>query len=333
MKSWNVDRVAVFLFVVVVSFLYDLTFYLGIRDTARFPHPFVYFRSLGDIEYFRGFPGMLRQAMFSLVAGGLMGWAVGFIILKNGWLTRASICFLRITMWFPFLVLFAVPVNFTHGIAAAMLAAVYHYLTARSFREFSNRDAFHHTAGEVTLQILFFSLFSQIWVRRWDWAHFPVVSDAARGFTVFGLILTLVLLINWIFRRNFLTECTRCAIQDYKALFSSKEGSFLGVTLLTIMWLLLWQLTCVSLGYDAFRPFPAIQRVCELLITDEVWHDILTSLAEIGGGVFFGGLLALAVSTVMHKSEDIQHAIDKILSATYLSPIVVASYISFCPPF
>ena len=78
MKRWNVDRVAVFLFVVVLSFLYDLAFYLGIRDTARFPHPFVYFRSLGDIEYLRGFPWMLRQVMFSLVAGGLLGWAIGF---------------------------------------------------------------------------------------------------------------------------------------------------------------------------------------------------------------------------------------------------------------
>lgn len=76
---------------------------------------------------------MLLQAMFSLVAGGLMGWAVGFIILKNAWLTRATIRFLRIAMWFPFLVLFAVLEIFTLGIAVSMLAAIYHYLTARWF--------------------------------------------------------------------------------------------------------------------------------------------------------------------------------------------------------
>jgi hypothetical protein len=147
LKKWNVDRVTIFFFIVVVSFLYDLTFYLGIRDTARFPHPFVYFRLLGDIEYLRGFPGMLRQAMFSLVVGGLLGWAIGFVILKSGWLSRATIRFLRIAMWFPFLLLFAVPATFMLGIASAMLATIYHYLTARLFLEFSSREAFGRAAG------------------------------------------------------------------------------------------------------------------------------------------------------------------------------------------
>lgn len=144
------------------------------------------------------------------------------------------------------------------------------------------------------------------------------------GFTVFALILILVLLINLIFGRNFLVGCTRRAILRNKELFFSNDSSFLAVALLTLVWLLLWQLTCVALLYDAAaRPLPAIQRVGELLITHEVWRDILTSLLEVGGGLFFGGLLALAVWIVMHRSEDIQHAIGKILPATYLSPIVL----------
>src|SRR6266508_1636589 len=150
MKSWNVDRVAVFLFVVVVSFLYDLTFYLGIRDTARFPHPFVYFRSLGEVEYLRGFALMLRQAMFSLVSGGGIGWIIALVISKRALLTDATIVFLRIAMWVPFLVVFAAPDTFTLGIAAAMVAAIYYYLTARSFLDFSNSQAFRYAAGEVT---------------------------------------------------------------------------------------------------------------------------------------------------------------------------------------
>jgi hypothetical protein len=133
LKKWNVDRVTIFFFIVVVSFLYDLAFYLGIRDTARFPHPFVYFRSLWDIEYLRGFPAMLRQAMFSLVAGGLIGWGVTHIILKSAWLTQSTIRFLRIAMWIPFLLLFGMPGYFWLGIAATMLAVVYHYLSARFY--------------------------------------------------------------------------------------------------------------------------------------------------------------------------------------------------------
>jgi hypothetical protein len=227
LKKWNVDRVTIFLFIAVVSFFYNVTFYLGVRDTTRFPHPFVYFRSLGDIEYLHRFPGMLRQAMFSLVAGGLIGWAVSLVILRNDWLTRATIRFLRIAMWFPFLVAFAAPNTFIQGIAAAMLAMLYYYLTARSFLELLPRDAFRYAGGEVILQTLFFTLLSQMWTRRWDWAIFVMKSDAAMGFAVLALVLILVLLINWIFGRNFLLECTRRVILRDKELIFSKDGSFL----------------------------------------------------------------------------------------------------------
>jgi hypothetical protein len=305
MKRWKVDRVTVFLFIAVVSFFYDITVNLGIRDTTRFPHPFVYFRSIGDVEYLRGFPEILRQVMFSLVAGGLMGWTVARIIMSNDRLTRATIRFLRIGMWFPFLVLFANPAKFQLGVVAATLAAIYHYLTARLFLEFSNREADRYAAGEVMLQVLFFSLISQPWLRRWDWFVFPAVSDSAMGITVYALILTLVVLINWIFGRSFLAGCTRLAMLRNKELFFSKEGSFLGVTLLTIIWLLSWQLTSVALEDRTAGPFSAIQRVGELLITQKVWHDIFISLTEVGGGLCLSGLLALAVSTVMHRSENI----------------------------
>lgn len=266
---------------------------------------------------------MLRQAMFSLVAGGLIGWAVSFVILRNNWLTLATIRFLRIAMWFPFVVVYAVHDWFTLGIAAAALATIYQYLTARSFLEFSSRDAFQYAAGEVAVQVLLFSLLAQVWMGGWNWQIFPVTSDATMGFTVCALILTLMLLINWIFRRNFLAACTRLAILRDRELFFSNEGAFQGVALLTLIWLLLWELTCIVFLYDASGSFSAIQGVSELLFTHDAWRSIFVSLKEIGGGVLFGGLLAVTVSTVMHSSEMIERAMVKILPATFLSLIVL----------
>ncbi len=323
MKRWTVDRVTVFFVIAVVSFVYDLTAYLGIRNTARFPHPFVYFRSLGDVESFRGFPVMLRLAMFSLVAGGLIGWTVGLLILRNDWLTRATIRFLRIGMWIPFLVVFAAPYTFQLGIAVTLLAATYHYLTARSLLEMSARAAFRYAAGEVTLQAFFFSLISQIWVQKWYWIMSFINIDPTVVFVVWGLILTVVVVISWIFKRTFLAGCKINAILNNQETYFSKANFFGSMFLLTIAWFLFWQLTCVVLSYDDFRPIPAMQKAGDLLITHEIWHDIFISLAEVGGGVFFGGLLALAVSTVMHRSENIQRAIGKVLPATYISPIVL----------
>jgi hypothetical protein len=235
LKRWKVDRVTIFFFIAVLSFLYDLALYLGIRDTARFPHPFVYFRSLGDIDYLRGFPGMLRQVMFSLVAGSLLVWPIGVVILKSAWLSQATIRFLRIAMWFPFLVVFAVPNTFMLGIAAAMLAALYYYLTARSLLEFSKGAAERYAFGESTLQTLFFILIAQIWVRQWDWPIFWMISDAMRAFTVCALIVALVLLINWTFRRKFFAGCTRLAILRNKESLFLKEGPFLDAALLPLI--------------------------------------------------------------------------------------------------
>lgn len=308
MKRWKVDRISVFLFIAVVSFLYDLTAYIGVRDTARFPHPFVYFRSFGDIEALRGFPGMLRQALFSLVAGGLIGWAVGLLILRKEWLMRATIRFLRIAMWFPFLVVLAVPYTFQLGIAAALLAAIYHYLSARSILAMPEHDAFPYIAGEVTLQAFFFSLISQIWVQRWNWMLNPMKTNAALAIIDFGLTISVVVAIVWIFKKSFLSGCEMIAMENnQQAHFSN--GDFFDGVVLTSAWLLLWQLVCVALGYETFRPVPAMQKASGLLVSREVWYDVFVSLVEIGGGIVFGGLLSLALSTVMRGSKAIQRVI------------------------
>jgi hypothetical protein len=77
-------------------------------------------------------------------------------------------------MWFPFVVVYAVHDWFTLGIAAATLATIYQYLTARSFLEFSSRDAFQYAAGEVAVQVLLFSLLAQVWLGGMELANIPM---------------------------------------------------------------------------------------------------------------------------------------------------------------
>ena len=60
MTKWKIDRTTIFLCLVFILFLWDLVYFLGIRNPARFPHPFVIFRALGAVEFLRGFPAMLR---------------------------------------------------------------------------------------------------------------------------------------------------------------------------------------------------------------------------------------------------------------------------------
>ena len=51
MAKWKIDRTAVFLLLVFVLFLWDLAFFLGIRDPARFPHPFMVLRFVAKKLY------------------------------------------------------------------------------------------------------------------------------------------------------------------------------------------------------------------------------------------------------------------------------------------
>jgi ABC-type nitrate/sulfonate/bicarbonate transport system permease component len=322
LKWWKIDRVTVFLFIVIVSFIYDLTLYLGIRDTARFSHPFVYFRSLGDVVYLQGLGGMLRQAIFLLVSGGLIGWVMASIISKNDLLTGATISFLRIAMWVPFLVVFAAPDAFILGVAAAMLAAIYYYLEARSFLDFSNRECVYYAAGKVTLQTLFFILIAQLWTRQWEWTTFTAIFDWKLGLAVFASLLALVYLINWFLGTTFLVGCTQRRIVHAKEIDGPTKGSREGVVLLTFVWLLTWEAYSLA-NLNSISPIEAAQAMTTLLVTRKLWSNILTSLVEISGGLLVGSLIATAVSTIMHRSENLHSAITKILPLTYLSPIVL----------
>jgi ABC-type nitrate/sulfonate/bicarbonate transport system permease component len=251
------------------------------------------------------------------------GVLVGSSLSKWVSLTDATIVFLRIAMWIPFLVVFATPDPFTLGIAAAMLAAIYYYLKARSFLDFSNGESFAYAAQGGTFQTLFFTLIAQIWTTRWQWTMFAAIFDCKVGLAVFGSILGLVYLISWFFRANFLVECDRRRINHGKELYGSTRGSRWGVSLLTVIWLLAWEAYSLASQLNSISPIAATQNLVALLVTRELWSEILTSLMEIAGGLFVGGLLATTVAGIMQRSEAIQSAIAKILPLTYLSPIVL----------
>jgi ABC-type nitrate/sulfonate/bicarbonate transport system permease component len=136
--------------------------------------------------------------------------------------------------------------------------------------------------------------------------------------------LALVVLINFVFRRSFLKECeTRLVVHSEEFQLSNKLSP-LGVALLTIGWVLVWHTTCLTNGFDpSLYPIPAIERVGELLIDASSWGEIRTSMVEVGGGIFFGGLLALATSIFLARSKVAANTASKILLAMYITPIIL----------
>jgi ABC-type nitrate/sulfonate/bicarbonate transport system permease component len=128
----NNYRSKIFLGLIFILCLWDIAFFLGIRDLAQIPHPFAVFRSLGDIEFLRGFSSMLREIIFTFVSGGLVGIGIGATVLYTPSLTAAALRFLRIALLVPFIIAYAVFAPLFWEIMTAMLCAAYHYLAARA---------------------------------------------------------------------------------------------------------------------------------------------------------------------------------------------------------
>jgi ABC-type nitrate/sulfonate/bicarbonate transport system permease component len=305
--KWKIDRTTIFLCLVFILFLWDLAYFLGIRDPTRFPHPFVIFKALGDVEFLRGLPGMLRQIIFSLVSGWVLGVAIGSLVLYNSWLSEATIRFLRIGLWLPFLVIFAVPETFWLGIAAVTLCSCYHFLAGRSLLGLQGNELRRYVAREATLQALFISLISQIWVQRWMWFIFAWPRNPAMGFGVLAVLVVFLGFVNWVFRSNFDVIAEMGSTVLSKELSGAGWQSFLGVLLLTVACLATWQLFSASrFNFLHSSLLEALKAAYYLFMSGEIWGDIGRSLLELVGGIVLGGSIALVVFALLSTTMTLE---------------------------
>jgi ABC-type nitrate/sulfonate/bicarbonate transport system permease component len=322
--KWKIDRTTIFLCLVFILFLWDLAYFLGIRNPARFPHPFVIFRTLGDIEFLRGLPGMLRQIIFSLVSGWVLGVAIGSLVLYNSWLSEATIRFLRIGLWLPFLVIFAVPETFWLGIAAVTLCSCYHFLAGRSLLGLQGNELRRYVAREATLQALFISLISQIWVQRWMWFIFAWPRNPAMGFGVLAVLVVFLGFVNWVFRSNFDVIAEKGSTVLSKELSGAGWQSFLGVLLLTVACLATWQLfSAARFNFLHSSLLEALKAAYYLFMSGEIWGDIGRSLLELVGGIVLGGSIALVVFALLSTTMTFRNFLFLLLPLTHIAPIVL----------
>lgn len=325
MTKWKIDRTTIFLCLVFILFLWDLAYFLGIRNPARFPHPFVIFRALGDVEFLRGFPVMLRQIIFSFVSGGILSLTIGSLILYSPWLTEATLHFLRIGLWLPFLIIFAVPATFWLSITAVTLCVGYHYLTARSLLRLERYEALTYSTREGALQALFIALISQIWVQSWLWFIFPWPQQNARmGFGVLSVLVAFLGLVNWLFRSSFDVTAEMRATIRIEEVNTATWKSFWEAVLLMVVCLAIWQLFSASrFNFLRVSPFEPINAAYYLFMSGEIWGDIRLSLLEVVGGMVLGSSIALVVFALLSTTLTFRNFLFLLLPLTHIAPIVL----------
>lgn len=325
MIKLTLDRTSIFLYLVSFLFLWDLAYVVGLRNPQRFPHPFVLFGQFGDVQILRGFARVfLRQIIFASVAGGIIGVAIGFVVLKSTLLTHVALNSLRQGLWLPFFLLFATRDPFTASIAAVGLCTSYHYLAAVCFFGLSRRELRTYVGRESILQAFFIALLSQIWWRGWGWFEFPALHQVETGLGVFIILLVLVCSVNWIFRSDFaLTAARREAIIEKEWNIASWY-SLAELLLIAVSLMLLWQM----LGLEPTNVKTSILGVIEaayyLFSQDDIYRDMMASLVVVLGGLLLGFCIAALALAILSVTKGIARSVTfTVLSALYISPVVL----------
>ena len=320
--TWKTTRETVFLWLLVLLFLLDLAYILGFRNPERLPHPFVFFRRLGDVEFLSGFArAMLRQTIFISVSGGVLGFGIGVLVLKSSWLTQTVLSFLGWGLWLPFFVLFATPDPFTLGITAVALCTCYHYIAARSVLGLPDRDTRAYVAREAILQAFLLMLLSQIWWQGWKWSDFAATYRPPQGVGVFITISAFLLLVNWVFSFDFglAAERLRMIHDDFRN--TSTWISFWRFLLFAVIFLIIWQV--IGLVTFPFLGSP-VGVVKAGLAYSESYLDVKVSLLELFGGIVLGTVIAVLLVVLLSTARGIIKTV--LLFAfplLYVSPIVL----------
>jgi ABC-type nitrate/sulfonate/bicarbonate transport system permease component len=334
MANWRIDRGTVFLSVVLLLFVWDLGYFLGLRNPDRLPHPFVFFGMLGDFEFLRGFGRVvLRHTIFSSVLGGVLGVGLGILVARSTRLTQVVLDYLRHGLWFPVFVLFATPDPFTLSIAAVALCACYHYLTSVSLLRLRGHEVRMYVAREVVLQGFLFSLLSQIWWRGWNWFEFAAVYQPAKGAGVLVTLLVFVGLINWIFHFDFDVNAARQRTILDQAMRSTAGISVFAFIVFTVVLLIIWQ----AVGWLRFpfwsSPAGVVNAGYHLFASDKIHQDIGLSLSELLAGVVLGLIGASLLAVLASAANGITRgALFAVLPFLYIAPIALWLLTWLIPP-
>jgi ABC-type nitrate/sulfonate/bicarbonate transport system permease component len=325
MRKWRFDRTTIFFAVVVVLFLWDLVYFLGITDNDHLPHPFRIFRLIGDSDLFRGFRGMLRQMIFLALPGSVIGIAFGHSILFKRRVTDVMLRFLRLAIWLPFLLLFTLPSEMTFwAVAAAVFFSCYNYLVARALLDFQGRHIAIYVGRNTILEVFFFL--------QLDWLPFPFWQPLSLGLQALAMVVVFVALINWVFHSNFEASAHARGIVLEKQLNRANRSSSLSVAIvIVIVCFFFWQaFSSLSFyGHSVVSPLDAFKALLNLFESGEIWRDVVVSLLlEIFLGLVACCLMALVVA-VLCISKPLRSALFFFLSFAVVPSMLIAYSLAF----
>lgn len=328
--------------------LWEVLYYLGWINPRHLSHPLGALQVLVDPKFLKAFGVILSQIAFSSLIGGTIGLGLGALISQSSWVAQLTVRFLRIGLWVPFLVLWAIPPLWSNAIApfylavgctAVVLFTCYHFLTLRIVLGLRWKQTLLLLGKFIILQALLFSLlFSQVLSEfGWIWLFIQRRLSLDVIYSFFILLMLFIFLLDRVFQSDFDKTANTRAKALFKELASASPSSLWGAMLLVIIFLIFWQFfSSTSLGRDLplATPLDVLQAGYRLLASgtdkqyapgEPIWRntDIVVSVLEVIIGLTLGGCAALLVSNRMSVRDTLRSFMLPLIPLTFAVPIFV----------
>lgn len=275
-----------------------------------------------------------RLWVYSTPPGALVGILLGYLFLRSSWLTRATIRFLRVGRWVPFLIwwviaaeLTAAPQQFlsrswfwTYGAVTVALTACYEFLAARFVLRLPFRAGLKSVVRPAIIQGIFIALILDMSVWGELWIVYP--GKTPIGYLVFITLVTTILLINWAFGHSFDHAAVNRATMLVEELKHDNWSSFLGASALVVTCLVLWQ----ALTGPVFLSSPIeVPKELQKALLEEGYllREIYLSLAKVLVGIALSGSIAAFLVFVMNRAGSMKSITDGLFQASQVAPIAL----------
>jgi hypothetical protein len=263
------------------------------------------------------------------LVGGMLGRALASVSEKYVKNCKPIVGLLRLGLWLPVLVMWAVPLESLLGVLSVAMAAGYYHLSLRNLLFLDLRQAKSVATAETILHALLITLLIQVLQSEFGW----FMAYDSHGLLMATSALTLILVTLYLLRTRMSydfavtadvhTRIVEGVITDDSRLSPSTRLIIASVLLLS------WQ-GLSFLGLDAWISSP--WSVAKMMMSDlsahyALWEDIAVSVAEICLGLLISVMGVIYLWEFLSSGSGIQHSASKFLYFTYIAPIVFVPWL------
>ncbi len=319
MKAGRITAIGI----LAIILTWEILFSLNLIDSSRFSHPLATIQALRDAAFLHGLGILLRDVIVVSFLATLIGLALAVIVTPGNWLINATRRFLRLCVWAPFFILWAIP-YWPLGTPTTVVSLFtwHRFLVLREDGSLPWSRMLLEVSRPAILHALLFYLLFEVGTEV-GWLGF--IKDVDGAYAVFITTVMLVYLVNRLFRSYFFNQAELERTVLLKGIAHAGNGSLWGAALLTICYLAVWQIfpSLASRYFNVGSPMDVVKASYLILAGERLFADVGISLLEVLAGLFLSGTIAVLVTRIISGKGSPRNFLLAFLPITFIAPITI----------